>query len=190
MPVTNISSAPDFKRAIAQSKLTVVDFFAVWCGPCKAVAPRLEEMSNTYRANALFYKVNVEDLKSCGVRAMPTFHLYRNSKLLKEIVGANVTALEDAIKQNLAPEPFSSGGRVLGTGQTVGGGGASSYSTQKSFTNSPITPASTGSDSASATANPAAPAANSNMLFLLALVFMVFYYFVGMRNNMGEEPMY
>ncbi|KAL7750728.1 thioredoxin trx1 [Sorochytrium milnesiophthora] len=188
MPVTNISSAPDFKRAIAQSKLTVVDFFAVWCGPCKAVAPRLEEMSNTYRANALFYKVNVEDLKD--VCTSPLRLPSVNSKLLKEIVGANVTALEDAIKQNLAPEPFSSGGRVLGTGQTVGSGSTSSYSTQKSFTNSPITPASTSSDSASAAANPAAPAANSNMLFLLALVFMVFYYFVGMRNNMGEEPMY
>ncbi|KAI9136432.1 thioredoxin-like protein, partial [Paraphysoderma sedebokerense] len=89
--VTLISSSADFKRAISQNKLTVVDFYAVWCGPCKAIAPKFESFSSTY-SNAAFIKVNVDDLNvaaSCSVRAMPTFQFYRNGKKIDEVVGAN-----------------------------------------------------------------------------------------------------
>ncbi|ORZ39223.1 thioredoxin-like protein [Catenaria anguillulae PL171] len=92
-PVTLLESMPDFQRAIAQNKLSVVDFFAVWCGPCKAISPRFEKMAQD-NTNANFFKVNVDNLpdvaREYGVTAMPTFKLFKSGKLIDTIVGANV----------------------------------------------------------------------------------------------------
>lgn len=57
--VTEVSSSAEFNRIIGASKLTVVDFFATWCGPCKAIAPELERMAAS-NPNVNFVKVDVD----------------------------------------------------------------------------------------------------------------------------------
>jgi len=93
-----------YETAIAGQELVVIDCFATWCGPCKAIAPKVEEFSQKY-SSAKFYKIDVDQLSEVaaelGVRAMPTFLLFKGGKKVAEVVGANVPALEAAIQKNL-----------------------------------------------------------------------------------------
>jgi len=79
-----------------------VDFFAVWCGPCKRVAAKYKELSNKYD-RAVFLEVNVDKCQgtatSEGVSAMPTFILYRNKLQVAKIRGADIAAVELKIEQ-------------------------------------------------------------------------------------------
>ncbi|EPX72983.1 cytosolic thioredoxin Trx1 [Schizosaccharomyces octosporus yFS286] len=102
--VNQVSKTEDFKAVIAQNKLVVVDFFATWCGPCKAISPKVDQFSKTY-SDAEFIKVDVDELSEiaaeAGVHAMPSFFLYKNGQKIAEVVGANPAKLEAAIKENL-----------------------------------------------------------------------------------------
>jgi len=101
--VHNIDSKESFSKAIGENKLSVVDFFATWCGPCKVIAPQVVKMSEEY-TDAAFYKVDVDELSDVaaevGIRAMPTFVLFKNGQKVKEVVGANPAALKQAIQEN------------------------------------------------------------------------------------------
>ncbi|KAJ3158944.1 hypothetical protein HDU86_002113 [Geranomyces michiganensis] len=126
MPSVHVTSESQFDKAKNASALCVVDFTATWCGPCKAVAPRFEKLSDQY-PNVVFLKVDVDEMQSIarqhGVSAMPTFHLYRSGKRLDEVVGADIVKVERLVKQHStggAGGSFpASGGRVLGTGKTA-----------------------------------------------------------------------
>lgn len=89
-------------KALTSSGPVVVDFFATWCGPCKAVAPVVGKLSESY-ANVKFLQVDVDKVGSVAqelqVRAMPTFVLFKDGKPLdKRVVGGNMKELEDAVK--------------------------------------------------------------------------------------------
>lgn len=98
--VKQIESADEFKSVIASSNLVVVDFFAVWCGPCKMIAPLLEKFSNDY-SNVDFVKVDVDALPSVAqeneVSSMPTLLFFKNSELVGKVVGANPGAIKQTI---------------------------------------------------------------------------------------------
>ncbi|KAL4780694.1 thioredoxin [Aspergillus varians] len=101
-PVDN----PVIFKALTSSGPVVVDFFATWCGPCKAIAPVVGKLSETY-TNVRFLQVDVDKARSIAqeheIRAMPTFVLYKDGKLLdKRVVGGNMKELEDGIKSILA----------------------------------------------------------------------------------------
>ncbi len=89
----HLTSQSEFDKETSGNKLVVVDFYAQWCGPCKVIAPRFEQLSAKY-PNVSFVKVDVDVAKdvaqSQGVRAMPTFKLYKNGKQLEEVVGADI----------------------------------------------------------------------------------------------------
>ncbi|KAF7596524.1 hypothetical protein BBP40_001397 [Aspergillus hancockii] len=93
---------PVIFKALTSSGPVVVDFFATWCGPCKAVAPVVGKLSETY-TNVRFLQVDVDKVpqiaKELSVRAMPTFVLFKDGKPLEErVVGGNMQALENGIK--------------------------------------------------------------------------------------------
>ena len=69
----------------------LVDFWAPWCGPCKAIAPILEELAEEFAGKLRIAKVNIDDNAEIatehGIRAIPTMLLFKNGKLAEQIVG-------------------------------------------------------------------------------------------------------
>ncbi|KAK4695915.1 thioredoxin 1, partial [Lecanoromycetidae sp. Uapishka_2] len=108
MGVHNIDSMAAYKEAISASGVAVIDCFATWCGPCKVIAPKIVEFSNTesLNQNVKYYKVDVDEVpdvaQELAVRAMPTFIVFKDGEIEETIVGANAKALEAAIKKVMA----------------------------------------------------------------------------------------
>jgi thioredoxin 1 len=91
----NISSINDdqFQQEVLQAKLPVlVDFWAEWCGPCRMLAPILEEVAKEYQGKVKFVKVNVdqssETAATFNVRGIPTLILFKNGEAAATKVGA------------------------------------------------------------------------------------------------------
>lgn len=83
----------NFDELVAKSVIPVVlDFWAPWCGPCKAIAPYIEELSEKYKDKALVAKVNIDDsgdlAMKFGVRNIPTVIFLKNGEVKEKIVGA------------------------------------------------------------------------------------------------------
>nr|GMD93772.1 thioredoxin H-type 1 [Ipomoea batatas] len=80
-----------FEKARASGKLTVVDFTASWCGPCRFIAPILADMAKK-TPHVIFLKVDVDELKSVAedykVEAMPTFVFLKEGNEVDRVVGA------------------------------------------------------------------------------------------------------
>ncbi|ELU09227.1 hypothetical protein CAPTEDRAFT_156442 [Capitella teleta] len=91
-----VGNVAEFDAQLASGATLLVDFYADWCGPCKAIAPKLEEMAQQY-SSIVFLKVNVDDLDEIAARyevsAMPTFMIFKGGKKVDTLVGANVGAL-------------------------------------------------------------------------------------------------
>ncbi len=70
----------------------VVDFWAVWCGPCRMIAPVVEELAEEYDGKVKFSKLNVDDSPGVsmqyGIRSIPTLLVFKNGKPVDQIVGA------------------------------------------------------------------------------------------------------
>ncbi|RDL31979.1 Thioredoxin [Venustampulla echinocandica] len=101
MVVHNVQDRPSFTATINDNKIVVLDCFATWCGPCKVIAPQVEKFSEEF-PNIRFVKVDVDEVpdvaQELGIRAMPTFIVFKNGEKDKEIVGANPVALRAAIE--------------------------------------------------------------------------------------------
>ncbi|MEZ5607170.1 MAG: thioredoxin TrxA [Burkholderiaceae bacterium] len=85
----------------------LVDFWAEWCGPCKAIAPTLDELAGTYNGKLTIAKVNVDDNRNIpakyGIRGIPTLMVFKNGQLAATKVGALSKAqLAQFIDQQLA----------------------------------------------------------------------------------------
>ena len=96
-----------FDAEVIKSEIPVlVDFWAPWCGPCKAIAPVLEEISKNYEGRLKIMKCNVDDNPSTpssfGIRAIPTLIFFKGGENVEQIVGmVDKTKLEQAINNNL-----------------------------------------------------------------------------------------
>ena len=82
----------DFKGIITESDVPVlVDFFAPWCGPCRALAPALEGIAKSYEGRLKVVKVNVDDCQNLAyqynIRGVPALMMFRDGKVVDSIVG-------------------------------------------------------------------------------------------------------
>jgi thioredoxin 1 len=117
--VLEISSEAEFNKEIKVPGLVVVDFFTTWCGPCKMIAPIVEEFSRKY-PSVKFIKVDTERNPfsgGLGIRSIPTFFFYVGGNKVEEMMGANPQMLEQKVLQYKtdAVSSFGGSGVTLGT---------------------------------------------------------------------------
>lgn len=83
----------NFDEEVIKSDIPVlVDFWAVWCGPCKMIAPLVEELSGEYQGKVKIGKLDVDNnpqvSMTYGIRSIPTLLIFRDGKIADQIIGA------------------------------------------------------------------------------------------------------
>ncbi len=101
-------SDTDFEKEIEKhAGLAVVDFWATWCGPCRMIAPILDQLAIEYAGKAKVAKLDVDSNQNTAirfnVRSIPTILFFKDGKLVDQVVGAvPKVALESKFKQHAA----------------------------------------------------------------------------------------
>lgn len=94
----------EWKTEVLESPIPVlVDFWAVWCGPCRLIAPIVEELSAQYAGKLKVYKIDVDQEQGLaiqyGIMSIPTLLLFKDGRVVEQIVGA---LPKGAIEQKIA----------------------------------------------------------------------------------------
>ena len=94
--VIHIGSEETFDKLIAQNTPVLVDFWATWCGPCRMIAPIVEEIANEYAGRAVVAKVDVDELGELAQRYrimnIPTLILFKKGEIVDKAIGARPKA--------------------------------------------------------------------------------------------------
>lgn len=107
MATPQVSDTTFQKEVLESAEPVLVDFFAEWCGPCKAMAPALDAVANELKGKVKVVKVDVDQNPSVtmnyGVQAMPTLLLFKNGKVAAQHTGAIVQKkkLEDWLNASI-----------------------------------------------------------------------------------------
>lgn len=104
MKVMELSDATFEEEVIKESKPVLVDFWAVWCAPCRMIAPVIEEIAETYGDKIKVGKVNVDDNSKIpnqyGIRSIPTVMLFKDGQVAEQVIGANAAEIKRIVEQN------------------------------------------------------------------------------------------
>jgi thioredoxin 1 len=105
MSVYEIQNIAQWNEIIktAGDTILIIDFYAVWCGPCKAVKPKYEMLAETYKdLSVLFLSVDIEKVPQLSdkfeITSMPTFLVVHKDQVKKRISGGNIKEIDFAIK--------------------------------------------------------------------------------------------
>ncbi|KAK4058445.1 hypothetical protein OIO90_000604 [Microbotryomycetes sp. JL221] len=106
MVVKSVTSYEEFKQIIEGDRVAAFDFWATWCGPCKMIGPVFEKLSESEQfKNVDFYKVDVDEQEQIaaevGIKAMPTFTVFKGGDKLGSTVGADPKKLQALIETHV-----------------------------------------------------------------------------------------
>lgn len=92
MPLLHITDN-NFKNEVLESSLPVLlDFWAPWCGPCRIIAPIIEELAREYDKKIKIGKINVDETHKIatnyGIMSIPTLMFFKNGKVIEQVAGA------------------------------------------------------------------------------------------------------
>ncbi len=93
-------TSSNFEETIKGSDIVLVDFWATWCGPCKMVAPIIDEIANEFQGKAVVGKVNVDEnatlAEQFGIMSIPTMIIFKNGEIAEKMVGPRTKAQIEA----------------------------------------------------------------------------------------------
>lgn len=95
----------NFEELLSSNKVVVADFWATWCGPCKAMGPSIDELATEYEGKALIGKVDVEEnndlAEKYAIRSVPTIIFFKDGEMVDKQVGAVPKAVLESKIKNL-----------------------------------------------------------------------------------------
>ena len=108
--VTDVKDETFQQEVLDASVPTLVDFWAKWCGPCKAIAPAVESLATTFQGKLKVCKMDIDHNQMTpqkyGIRSIPTLLVFHHGKVVDQIIGVLPKAkLEEKIKNVLAKHP-------------------------------------------------------------------------------------
>lgn len=95
----------NFDELLSSNKVVVADFWATWCGPCKAMGPSIDELAIEYEGKALIGKVDVEEnndlAEKYAIRSVPTIIFFKDGEMVDKQIGAVPKAVLESKIKNL-----------------------------------------------------------------------------------------